>query len=267
MKYFSLLFSLFILSAITFLSSCGNDDPEPADKTRELLTGGTAKVWKISTRKYNGVNECIGTCELKYNKWRFSNDNQLKFSTYTCLEDPCEEGLSSTSQDGDTFTWTLNGNQLTLGGFFNITIVSISETELTLRTDFSGFIQDETFTAVPDDPFPTRTQFLAGTTSKTWKYEKRTVNGTEIPLSDCLLATRFTNFANGNLTTTYTNGCLANTSGTWRFEDGESVYVSEREGGPTIRFDIWELSTERLVISYIDGMENFVVLYQVPAGS
>lgn len=267
MKYLHLICSLLIMGTLTFLMSCGSDDPAPADRTRELLTGATAKVWKIRSRKFNGVNDCIGTCELKYHKWRFSNDNQLKLSTYTCLAEPCEEGLSSLSEDGDTFTWSLNGNQLTLGGFFNVTIVSISETELTLRTDFSGFIQDETFTAVPDEPFPTRTQFIAGSTSKTWKYEKRIVNGNLVPLSECLLATRFTNFANGTLTTTYTNGCLSNTTGTWRFEEEESVYVSEREGGPTIRFTIWEISNERLVISYVDGGGNNVVLYQVPSGS
>ncbi|MBX2895992.1 MAG: lipocalin family protein [Cyclobacteriaceae bacterium] len=266
MKHLRLLWILF-LAGISFLSSCNEEEDIPVDNTRTLLTNGTAKVWKISARKFNGVDDCIGACELKYSKWRFSDNNQLKLSTYTCLAEPCEDGLSMISQDADTFTWALNGKQLTLGGFFNVTIVSISETELKLRTDIGGFIQDETFIAVADDPFPTRTQFIAGTNSKVWKYEKRIVNGVEVPLSACLLATRFTNFANGNLTTTYTNGCLTNTTGTWRFEDAESTYVSAREGGPTIHFNIWEISHERLVISYIDGMGNQVVLYQVPAES
>lgn len=272
MKYIGLFFAMVASILVTTLSGCGPAEGDDlAEQQRQgvisNLTGGSARVWKLKSRTYNGVNSCISACELAYHKIRFQVSGQGQVAALTCLEDDCfpGEGYSSITVDPTTFAWMLeNTGTLVIDGFFKMTILSLSATELKLETSYDDFKTVETFEVTVDIPFPTRSQMLAGSISRTWKYTKRLIDNVELPLTDCLLATRFTNFTNGNLNTFNQEGCGVSTTGTWRFEEAESIYVSQRSDGFTIRFNILELSNERLVIRYQNPQNQEVILHQEP---
>lgn len=256
--FFPLIVCVAILPVL--FSSC-NDDEKPSFDIN-LLSGGTTKTWRLAEQKVLGEVECLGTCELAYNKIRFKSDKTGEFSTFTCLQEPCSNG--TTAQTGGSFNWSVNGKQLTLDGF-PVEIVSLTESTLKWKFNLFGFALEESYTMVSNDPFLTRAQMIAGSSSKTWKYQKRTVNGSDSPLTPCLINARITNFTNGTYTITYTEeGCPANVEGVWRFEEDETRYVSERPGVSLINFDLLELTEDTLVIGYLSG-DNYIILYQVKA--
>ena len=260
MKCLTLVMGCLMISLI--FSSCDDDEKNPSVDVN-LLTGGSVKTWKLTEQKVMGELECLGTCELANSKIRFRSDNSGEFSTFTCLNEPCSNGTSS--QDGGTFTWSITGKQVTLNGIITADIISLTESTFKLKLNLSGFLVEETYTVASNDPFLSRNQMLAGSSSKTWKYQKRTVNGVDTPLTPCLINTRITNFTNGNYSITYTDeGCPANVEGIWRFEEDETIYVSERPGVSLIRFDLLELTENTLVIGYTSG-GNYIILHQVKA--
>lgn len=244
-----------------FFSSC-NDDEKTPSVDANLLTGGTTKTWKLTEQRVLGELECLGTCELAYNKMRFNANKTGEFSTFTCLQEPCSNG--TTAQDGGTFNWTVSGKQLTVDGF-PAEILSLTATTFKWKLDIFGFAVEETYTATTDDPFLTRSQMMAGSSSKTWKYAKRSINGFDTPLTSCLINARITNFTNGTYTITYTEeGCPPNVEGVWRFDADEIKYISERPGVSLIEFDLLELTEDTLVIGYVSG-DNYIILHQVKA--
>ncbi|MCW5912670.1 MAG: hypothetical protein KIT62_16495 [Cyclobacteriaceae bacterium] len=258
MKY---LVTLSLLALLLGFAACSEDEENPSVDVA-LLTGTSERTWKIVSRKFMNVEECLGTCELNYHKMKFTTDKELIFSTYTCMTAPCNSGTSSS--DGGTLSWTLNGNMLNIMGF-EFEILTLTQNTFEWKSKTPGIDLHETYTLVANEPFPDRTEMIAGTSQKTWKYEKRVVNETEIALTDCLRSARFTNYTNGALTTWYTNeACGVTTEGSWQFADWETQYHSIRSDGSTIEFDLLELTPARMVIGYTNMTGAYVVLYQVP---
>ncbi len=246
---------------LTVISSCSDNNENP-NIDIQLLADESGKTWKLTTQKVMNADECLGTCVLKYSKVRFFSNNRGQFSTFTCLMEPCSNG--TTVQDGEVFNWSFNGRQLSILGF-PFEIISLTENTLQWKTKILGFDFEETYTAVPNEEFLNRTTMLAGTNQKTWKYVKREFNGSPTTLTSCLVNTRFTNYTDGKLVTSYLlDGCGSTTEGFWEFAEGETKYISGRDDGSSITFDLLELTPESLVIGYTNPSNQYVVLYQVP---
>ncbi len=250
---------ILLIGLMGILLSCEDKSELEMDFSR--LYGEGERTWKIESIKVDGNALCISSCELKNRKLKFTPNN-LFFSTYTCLPNPCDDEIST--EDGGSINWTKSSRKNFINVFgIEIELLLVSDTQLKWRINLGNVIE-ETYTLVPNESFQNRTQLLTGNSTKTWKYLRRLVNNVETPLTECLQNVRFINFSDGKLQTTYTNpACGTNSEGTWRFEDNETKYVSERPGS-IIEFELLELTTESLVISYTNSIGQKVVLYQVP---
>lgn len=159
------LFSLVIYAALVTLSSCKEDDPEPAYEVKaRLLAGakGASKSWKLTstTVTHAGGTETFefSPCFLD-NVYKFSNnatqDYELSEGLSKCeTEDPAivESGTWSFTADGGilvVLTYDFTGSDAVLFAYFAhpATVTELTENSMKLRIvlDFDGEVETYNF--------------------------------------------------------------------------------------------------------------------------
>lgn len=156
----------FFLLALTFLASCGSDDPEPlkAEVQGALLAGskGSTKSWKLTgaTVKFNSqptVTQDMDECQLD-DIFTFSNNAeqtyQLRGGALKCGQyddDLLEDGTWAFTLDGVMVI--ILSNKLSISGLFNYNnlpfpckVIALTESALTLEMEIIDGIDVILFT-------------------------------------------------------------------------------------------------------------------------
>lgn len=132
MKLTNMRLVLLLLST-TIIFACSKD--EESKSATDLLTGGSAKSWRIQSRTFNGTLDPIDSCEA---------DDFLTFnkSGNTFTDNPGNITCGASVSSG---TWALSNNNkvltMTEGGNSNaIDINELSEHKLVLKGNFTDTI-------------------------------------------------------------------------------------------------------------------------------
>lgn len=155
-----------LLAALTLLSSCGKDDPEPlmAEVQGALLAGprGASKSWKLTgaTFKFNSeptITEELDECQLD-DVFTFSNNSeqsyQLRGGALKCSQyddDLLEDGTWAFTVDG-TMVIILSST-ISNGGLFNYNnlpfpceVLTLTDSSMILEMEFMDGIDVIQFT-------------------------------------------------------------------------------------------------------------------------
>jgi hypothetical protein len=99
---------LLILSLLLWSCQPDKPQPNPSSDPLQLLTGGSARTWRLQTLAIAGTTQPLPPCRSD-DRWTFRSDQSLSFQNpTTCL--PNEPSPSATG----TFRFTNNNRFLTL---------------------------------------------------------------------------------------------------------------------------------------------------------